>query len=193
MTNSENPYGQSNDQFGQPNNPFSQSAIDHSQASEYPNKPAGSLATGSLAQQARGKQLNSARWILIVIGILSSAVNIYFVLNAESIIDDAIRKEGVDPRQVDQKFIDQAVTMTKVINGAGAAIGLTFIIMGIIIYSFPVPITILSLVLYCGSIAIFGMIDPMTLARGFIIKIFVIVALSKSIGTAFEYQKANGK
>lgn len=193
MTNSENPYGQSNDQFGQPNNPFSQSAIDHSQASEYPNKPAGSLATGSLAQQARGKQLNSARWILIVIGILSSAVNIYFVLNAESIIDDAIRKEGEDPRQVDQKFIDQAVTMTKVINGAGAAIGLTFIIMGIIIYSFPVPITILSLVLYCGSIAIFGMIDPMTLARGFIIKIFVIVALSKSIGTAFEYQKANGE
>ena len=145
LANSENPYGQSNDQFGQPNNPFSQSAIDHSQASEYPNKPAGSLATGSLAQQARGKQLNSARWILIVIGILSSAVNIYFVLNAESIIDDAIRKEGVDPRQVDQKFIDQAVTMTKVINGAGAAIGLTFIIMGIIIYSFPVPITILSL------------------------------------------------
>lgn len=117
----------------------------------------------------------------------------YFVLNAESLIEDELRKAGLNRRQVDPALFDQAVTMTKVINGAGAAIGLTFIIMGIIIYSFPVPITILSLVLYCGSIAIFGMIDPMTLAKGFIIKIFVIVALSKSIGAAFEYQKANGK
>lgn len=62
-------------------------------------------------------------------------------------------------------------------------------IFGIIIKRFPVPVTITSLVLYIGAIAVSGLYDPATLAQGVIIKIIVIIALAKAIQTAIAYEK----
>ena len=48
---------------------------------------------GSLAQAARSKQLNSARGILLFVGVISIAANAVFYFLAEKMVDDELKKE----------------------------------------------------------------------------------------------------
>ena len=66
---------------------------------------------------------------------------------------------------------------------------MVFVFLGISVYVFPVPCTVLGLVLYIGLIALAAVLDPTQIARGIIIKIVIIVAMVKSIGSAVAYQK----
>ena len=116
----------------------------------------GTTGLGSLTQSARQKQLKSARGILLGIGALTAIVNLFFVFAAESQVKEAIDKQVQDGRSkglvFDQKKLaeaqSQAVTLTRLINGGAAALGVLFIFFGLIVDKYPVPITITSLVLY---------------------------------------------
>ena len=61
--------------------------------------------------------------------------------------------------------------------------------LGVYVKKFPVPATITGLVLYLGANAVFGLMDPTTLARGLIIKIFIIIGLFKAVQAAIAYQR----
>lgn len=150
---------------------------------------------GSLAQAARLKQLNTARWLLIVVGILTIGVNAFLLFNIRAEvrkgIDDEIRKMGnvvVDPnerRQVE----DQAIAIASPMCGVAIALGILFVVFGLLVKSFPVPITITSLVVYIVVIVGFAILEPESLRRGFILRIIVIVALAKAIQAAIAYQR----
>jgi uncharacterized membrane protein (DUF485 family) len=81
-------------------------------------------------------------------------------------------------------------------------LGAVFILFGVIIHKFPVPITITSLVLYIGAIAIFAYIQIANsgkgadqaaiiaaLSEGIIFKIIIIVSFIKAIQAAISYQR----
>jgi hypothetical protein len=87
------------------------------------------------------------------------------------------------------KLKQSTVAAAKAIMGATIALGVLFIIFGILVKTYPVPITITSLVLYVGAAIIFGYLDPSTLARGWLIKLLIIVGLVKSIQSALAYQR----
>src|SRR5262245_23055450 len=53
--------------------------------------PASAAQFGSLSQAARGKELKSARGILLVVGGLSLLVNLFVFGTAAKTVDDAIR------------------------------------------------------------------------------------------------------
>lgn len=152
---------------------------------------------GSLTQAARSKQLNSARTILLVIGVLSILANGVFVVMATKIVDDQFTKEVVELRRqgmiVDQvelkKLKGEAVRATQLGNGFGLLIGIVFVALGCIVKKYPVPVTITGLVLYLASIAIFGLFDPSNLARGILIKILIVMGLVKAIQAAIAYEK----
>ena len=74
------------------------------------------------------------------------------------------------------------------IYGLPVVLGLLFVIFGLIVKQFPVPITITSLVLYILATAAFGLLEPATLLQGFIIKIIIIFALIRSIKAARAYR-----
>lgn len=150
--------------------------------------PSGNLSK-NLGHQARGKQLSVARWILIVIGLLTAGVNIFQVMNVDELLNREIRNQGGNPAAVPKEIMDQARNMVVLMGGILSAVGIAFVIMGIAIYSFPVPITITALIIYVASAAIFAVLDPSSIVRGLIIKILIIVALAKSIGAATEYEK----
>ena len=76
-----------------------------------------------------------------------------------------------------------------VIYGGALALGVAFVVFGIIVKLFPVPITILSLVLYILSALVFAALNPMSLLAGLLMKVIIIVALSKAIKAAFEYER----
>jgi hypothetical protein len=141
---------------------------------------------GSLAQKARGKQLGQARAILIVIGILTVIFNLIDLVALHS--------------QVSQ-LPAQALNTGFVVFAYGLdlsliALGILFVVFGVIIYRFPVPVTVLSLVLYIlGTLVTFGLIaavNPAGLGAmgfGIIIRIAIIVGLVKAVQSALAYER----
>lgn len=152
---------------------------------------------GSLTQAARSKQLNSAKGILLVIGVLTILANGVFFFLAEKMVNDQFAKELaqlrgqgmiVDDAEV-EKLKAESIRTTRLVNGFGLLIGVTFIVLGCIVKKYPVPVTITGLVLYLGAAAVFGLIDPQSLVRGLLIKILIIVGLFKAIQAAIAYEK----
>jgi len=62
------------------------------------------------------------------------------------------------------------------------------IILGALIYQFPVFCPLAGLILYILAIVVSGVLNPMLLLKGIIIKILVIVALGKAVGDSASYR-----
>ncbi len=151
---------------------------------------------GNLAQAARTKQLKTARTILYIVGVLTVVVNVGIVIFAEPIVNSQIDSELRDLRgqnlEIDQAAVDeyrqQAIRATQLVNGIAVLIGIVFIVCGALVYTYPVPATITSLVLYVGAAAVYAVIDPSTLARGWIIKLLIVIGLFKAVQAALAYE-----
>jgi len=149
---------------------------------------------GSLAQSARMKELNTARNILLVIGVLTVLVNAIQIPMARDQVHKAIQaelaKQGVAgfPPHV-QQFEEDAVRFTYLVLGVTSALGVLFVVFGFLVKTFPVPITIIGLVLYVVANLVFAVLNPESLAIGALIKIVIIVALAKAVQSAVVYQK----
>jgi hypothetical protein len=129
---------------------------------------------GSLAQKARGDKLKQARGILLFIGGATIVLQIFFLIAALNQNVDAI--------------------LAIAIHGLFIFVGVLFIMLGLLVYRFPLPITILSLVLYIfvslidlGLAAMSG--QPGAMGSSLIWKIIFIVALASSIRSAAAYEK----
>jgi uncharacterized membrane protein len=142
---------------------------------------------GSLSQAARANELKQAQRILIVVGVLTMALNGFLLYNLPNEIQKLIQQEQIAPADVEE-FRQTAMIAGGLIYGAAALLGLLFVVFGVIIKQFPVPITVTSLVLYILAVVGFGILDPTTLASGFIIKIFIIFGLFRAIKAARAYQ-----
>lgn len=157
-----------------------------------------SSSLGSLAQSARAKQLKTARIILIIVGVLTIAANGFMYANTHNEVDQVIQQQIKDVRarglledQASVAELRHRVTLfCQILYGSTVALGVIFIVLGVMVYAYPVPVTILGLVLYIGAAAVFGFLNPATLVEGVILKIIVIVALVKSLQAAIAYQKS---
>jgi len=160
-----------------------------------PYKPPAAEAAkplGSLAQSARGKELGQARTVLIVVGVLTLAANAFMMYNIPNEVQSVVRENDVDPAQLEQ--FKQTVSMfCYLIYGGAVLLGVLFIVFGVIVKKYPVPITITSLVLYILATLLFGLLEPMSLARGFIVKILIVVGLFRAIKAARAYESHTKK
>jgi hypothetical protein len=154
-------------------------------------------ALGSLAQAARGKQLRQARNILVIIGILIMVGSLVDLAMARTILRRELEKEAeglrahhqeVDPAAL-QKEEDFLFRVVVLIDGGTALLGALFVVFGLIVRRYPVLITILSLVLFIGMIVVLGVLNPVTLAQGWLIKIIALVGLAKAVQAAIAYQR----
>lgn len=145
---------------------------------------------GSLGQAARGNQLNMARGILFMVGLLTVAVNGFMFVNVRKGVDDEINKLVQQGLQVDQSAVASIVLENQVIFGVGASLGALFIILGAMVTQFPVACTVSGLVVYVIANLGFGIIDPATLTSGIVIKMLVAAGLYQGMKSAFAY-KAN--
>jgi hypothetical protein len=152
---------------------------------------------GSLAQEARLKHLNTAKWILIVVGILTIGVNAFQYANIEEVIDDelaqVLKREGVARNEVDPGVFNEvrqtAIQNVRLLCGALILVGFAYIGMGIFVKRYPVPLTIAGLVLYVAAALIFAVLNPMTLVQGIIFKILIVVGLAKAVQAALAYER----
>jgi hypothetical protein len=160
---------------------------------------------GSLAQKARGKQLNQARGILLVIGILTVLGNAALTLAAPEMINKEIeaeiQKQGgrgrvVVNEAVIQQVKHQAMMVVYIINGAFIVLGTLFIVFGLMVKRFPVPVTVAALVLYIlATVAQFGLMalekQDQAAGRGvgIALRIIFIIALVKALQAALAYER----
>jgi hypothetical protein len=152
---------------------------------------------GSLAQAARSNELKTARGILFVIGALTIVANAIFMGLAKSNVDEQIEQEIANVRaqgmEIDEAKVEEVRTAAyrevMVANAIGIALGVVFVLFGLFVYRKPVPITIAALVLYIGSNAAYGLLDPTMLAKGIIIKILIVVGLFKAVQAAIASEK----
>jgi hypothetical protein len=157
----------------------------------------------SLAQGARTQELKKAKGILWLVGILTIAVNGFFFFNAKSEMESAANAELVKSgtslaaiqalpdalRAEFDKAYESAFGKVRLIYGAGIALGAIFIVCALFVDKKPVAATVTGLVLYLGSIAAVLAIDPASLARGAIMKVFIIIGLVSSVKTALAVEK----
>jgi hypothetical protein len=158
---------------------------------------------GSLAQSARSSELKKAKGILWFVGILAILVNGFMFFTAETQIDKEIdqelKKHGASLAEVrdfpeEQRNLIEG-TRTKAINqvklglGGGIVLGILFIGCALMVDRKPVAATVTGLVLYLGATAVFAAMEPESLGRGLIIKIFIIIGLVSSVKAALAVEK----
>jgi len=154
--------------------------------------------TSSLAQSARRKQLNVARGIMFAVGILTIVINLAQFANVDTEIDKQLDQEAAkiiqQGRMIDQvKFAEikqAAKRVGHLIMYGVIGLGALYIVFGLLIWRFPVPITIIALTIYVGSAVVFAILAPETLLAGLVFKVIVIIALVKAVQAAIAYQKA---
>ena len=153
-------------------------------------------ALGSLAQSARGKQIRQARSILIIIGVLIIILNAFMLTTLRSQVKNEIEKQirqlpagsVVDPAKT-KEVEDQAVKIGTAVSGVVIFLGVLFVVFGLIVNLYPVPVTVTSLVLYLGATAVFGFLDPTTFVQGIIFKIIIVMCLIKAVQAAIAAKK----
>lgn len=133
---------------------------------------------GDLAQSSRENELGQAKGTLIVIGLLTMAINGFMFANAENEIADL---NVPNPGDV--------VAVVRVIYGAAFLLGLALLTCGCLVKTWPVPMTITGLTLYLLGTAGFALLNPSGILQGIIFKVIVVVLLVKSIKTAFAYER----
>jgi hypothetical protein len=107
-----------------------------------------------------------------------------------ALIPSQVRNELQQNGQaLDQAQLAIATSVALAIQGMFAFLGIVFIVCGLLVKRFPVPCTLIPLVLYVLSALATAAFDPTTLARGLIVKIVIVVALFKAVQAAFAYQK----
>ena len=162
-----------------------------SQAYDPPHQP----ELGSLTQSVRKKGLGTARGWLIFVGIVTILWYGYQIVMFDSMFDDLVRKEQEKAQrqgmmiQVNPEMKEEARKLVNLIAGGTIALGVVFIVLGLMVYKFPVVCTVLGLILYLGGQAVFVYMEPESLARGLIMKIIIIAALVKAIQAALAYEK----
>jgi len=161
------------------------------QLDERDDKQSAGANLGSLAQSARVKNLNTARWVMIAVGVLTIAVNGFLLFTAREQLMNEVRKNNMVI--VDQAEFDKSVAFARLIFVVPIVLGVIFIVLGILVKKYPVPMTITGLVLYILSTLAFAALNPMSLAQGFIIKIIIIVALVKAVQAAMAYQRESAE
>ena len=146
---------------------------------------------GKLTQSARGAELGKARRILLVVGVLTLLANVGTFFFAENLADNLIKAEQMKQPglMVSPAERDTVINATKVASGLVALLGGLFVVFGLIVQKFPVPITVASLVLYIGQVAIFAVIIPGSLVSGIIFKLIIVVALVKAVQAAIAMQR----
>ncbi len=152
---------------------------------------------GGLAQSVRRKTIKQARWILYAVGILSIVLNAaLFSMASEFAKKEVVRQVSAEQAKglfVDPQTIREAETsltrMNQLLAVGGGVVGAIFIACGIFVNMYPVPCTVISLVLYLAAQAIFAFANPLTIANGLLLKIIVIVALFQAVKAALAYQR----
>ena len=131
---------------------------------------------GSLAQKARAQKLNGIRVLLIILGLLIGGAHVFLLTQ----LDDNAAGFGIPA---------VAVPLARVLCLLFIGVGLLFVLFGIIVHTYPVAITIISLVIYASLTVLDLVSNPELVARALWLRILIIIGLVQGVRTAVVYER----
>ncbi|HEY4310009.1 MAG TPA: hypothetical protein VGN12_11200 [Pirellulales bacterium] len=146
------------------------------------------LPTG-IGKKIYRRSLQEPRALMFVIGILTVAINGFGMARLRNDVEAVIEQHEAEGHDVDSAKLERSIRSIQLINGGFVALGIVFIALGLAINSYPVPTTLLALVLFLGGIAISAIVDPTTIAQGGLFKIIATVGLAEAIRSAVSYRR----
>jgi hypothetical protein len=134
-------------------------------------------------------------------------LNGFFFATVDSRIDAEVQKakQKAGPGAVvDRAKVEEAKKLSYLVSAIYIALGVVFLALGILVKTFPVPSTVLALVLYVGgTIADVGLALSLgdgkenevlqVIMRGIWIKVLIVVGLIGAIQAALAYERERAK
>jgi hypothetical protein len=141
----------------------------------------------SLLQADREKKLNTARWIMIVSGILWLGINGILLTQKERFVEqrvqsriEEIRSQGKMEKRNSEEEIQWCSGLRRVylkVFGGSAAVGVALIFFGVLVNRLPVPCTLAGLLLCLAATAAYRYCIRDMQIESWIWRIFTIIAL----------------
>lgn len=139
-------------------------------------------------QVEHSTELNTARWTLIAVGILMMIVNFALFIAADSEVANIAQEEAAQGVAVDQGFL---VVVVRIVYAFSMVVGIFFILLGTLVYRFPVVAPSIGLALYVLINIMTLVLNPMSFVSpiGIIIRIAIIGTLVKAINSGIYYRR----
>lgn len=149
---------------------------------------------GSLAQSVLSAQLKATKTVLVSIGLLVAIVNFAAAGTANMAFTREVKKLQDQGRKASPERLETAMRSTQLVGSAFGVLGLLFIGLGYCVEFYPVPITILAMVLYLALFATTLIFAPSSFKFGFgiitLIKTIIAIVLARSVQAAIAYERA---
>jgi hypothetical protein len=134
---------------------------------------------GSLAQKERAKQLKNARTIMFVVAV---------VLVLSMILDWVMVENEIDKAGLGAAERDRVYRIMYIVTGFYAGLTVMYVTFGFLVKQYPVPITIIGLVVFIALQAALMVFDETAWRKGIVIKVIVVVGLAKAIQAGIAYE-----
>ncbi len=157
----------------------------------------------SLTQQIRLQKLTPVRYVLLVLGVLISAMGIALFVMADEIarqhINKEIRDEGLNRQQLDRDQVEKVRKLEKqvgrimrLVGALFTGVGIVYLAFAVFVKKYPLPITIMSLALFItgNALTLLSPEEPFGfVAATWWISIPVLVVLSLALKVAIAYAR----
>ncbi len=152
------------------------------------------FALGSLAQSARLQQLLVCRKILLFVGIVTIAANLFGFLVVDQAAEQLLREELAEagaqdfaPEEIERRAADMR-RRVQLESGLFVAVGVAFLVLAGLVTWLPVICTTGGLALYVGGQAFAAYLNPWILSNGWVIKLLIVAGLVRAVMAAFAYE-----
>lgn len=141
------------------------------------------------------KELKNARWTLIILGIIYCGVILFQWNSAQKEIDAAdasLKAQGssLEEALAENPEAASQVRLGKILVGVGCSVAVAFVVLGFLVYRFPVGAPLTGLILY-GLDQISGAVmDPSSIAKGVIIKIIIVACLIRAVKAGLNWKRS---
>jgi hypothetical protein len=142
-----------------------------------------------IAKKISRRSLQEPRALMFAIGLLTVAINGFAMARLRIDTEALVKQHEAQGHVVDRAKLEAPLRIIQLINGGFVALGIAFIGLGLAINRYPVPTTVLALVLFLGGIAISAIVDPATIAQAGLFKILATVGLAEAIRFAVSYRR----
>jgi len=156
---------------------------------ERDDEPLPSLARGndgsalkSLAQSAREKQLSTARILLFIIGVIQIGISSFEMITLVNDFGNAGQIQQFAPQ------LQADIFRVQIIVGLFLCAGVTYLILGALVKKYPLPCTILGLVIFLLVQVVAAINNPLAIWQGIIFKVAFLVSFISAIKAARAYE-----
>ena len=122
---------------------------------------AGQSGPGSARQVAARRRRN----VLVIIGLIYIVMNLFALIS----VHDRLQKEAADLQAkgqlIDHDKLAAIVRASQVAAVGFMVLGVVFLLLGLTVRAYPVPITITAFVIYVATNVVIAIADPELLAR----------------------------